>query len=304
MKEENYCLKQMSVDNLAELDEIMKVGHFNWGVFNWRCCFDASPETFYFVVKNGKRIGVYTENKMTDKFIYGHAMVILPQYRSKGAMHWIYGRFAEKNKENKNVENIADNKNSLVLSGLKMSFIIGHKIIEYGGNIKLKGLKKLICPENISLKQVENEEDLRKIISFDSNLYSKINLATIRRSKFISDWTSSEHAKTIIAIKNNSVAGFGTIRVRASISGIFDFMLCPVYAIDSEVGLKLLETLIETVPENSFVSLQFPADNLTSLKFCQDYDMKFLYSEFRTYTNKLLPLPLNNVFSSHDFWPF
>lgn len=304
---DKFFLRPITEEELETLDQMTQQSKFDFGVHNWAICFKASPKGFFFVVETGSNriAGIFTKNTVSNQLVYGHDIFVLPEFRGRGIANMIYDidLMSDDNL------NETDCKNAALMRSLHRAWILGHKLIEYNATVSdemLEVVDRLVGEDPAIGFAVfrlgpHNPGLLDQMLEYDQELYESVGIDAPFRQDFIRSWSDDPtNAVTMVAVSSDGLAiGYGIARRK---NDTF-YQLCPVYAETPHVGKLILLRLAQSLPIGAILSVEFPADNPTALRFAQSLGLNFEYAEYRTYSRESLNLPLAKIFAHHDFWP-
>ncbi|KAL1231401.1 hypothetical protein T4B_12602 [Trichinella pseudospiralis] len=302
-----------TVDDLARLEEMAKTEEFDVGYSNWILYYSISPDSFYVLEdcfgENSKTIvGYLSRNKIDERTMLNHHMLILPPYRKAGIMQSFLTEL-DRDWSGTIVSN-ANPYGARLIASLDPNSALwrGPQFIGYFGSLLPDRIH--FSNNNNTSVQLTNcdllavtKENLNQVLDYDSG---KIHPTC--RDAFLTSWMIPEResaaaALALCAMRHGTVVGYGVMR---KISDTY-YDMAPVYADDDAVAMGLMKQLcawlVQIAGSGVRIYYAFPVDQKPSVRLAEELGLKIEDHETRIYQRELVEnLPWKHCYAIHQFW--
>ncbi len=232
---------------------------------------------------------------MANGITYGYQMIVREEYRGLRLTSKFFG---------------TDWRNSSSIIGSVGSYsLVRYKFTAW--QYKTNFFYGISYPERFE-KPVGHVESLKGVVikPIRSEYFDRLadfdehQVVMVNRRKFLRSWAMPDDkslATTLVAVKEGKTVGYGVLRKCSDY-----FCLSPVYAMEPSVAMEILQQLA-TVVANQNIFVPFPADCVTTMRFCTEAGLFQTATEMKTagdmawkYVKKI---PMERVFAVHEYWP-
>jgi hypothetical protein len=116
------------------------------------------------------------------------------------------------------------------------------------------------------------------------------------REAFLRCWVAQPRAKSLAAVRNGKIAGYGVIR--ACRKGC---KVGPLFADDAALAQGLLQALLMHLPAGTEFFLDVPEPNSAAITLAERHAMSVVFETARMYTGAAPKLPLARLFGVTTF---
>jgi len=291
------------VETIDELEKIEAMGaedHLAVGLHDRLLQWRHSPDShILFVDKTTDDIvGYGVANPVAASTILLHMVFIKKQYRSGTTylgIHFKWTTFLSKGNGNLPVNFVGNcNEKALKLTVRLTNSIVTQQLPVYKGPVVHETLSKLPMPDGVTIRLVEDEEDMVMLLAYDKTIHSIAD-----RSSFLRSWcTNDQFASTTIAVsEDGECLGYSCLRRESG-------QIEPAYADNNHVAQALIVGVLRTCAENESVELTIPADQTTGVEFCEALGWTIAFTEHRIYSmaNPDSDLPWEKIYGIHHFF--
>ncbi|KRX15560.1 G/T mismatch-specific thymine DNA glycosylase [Trichinella nelsoni] len=253
-------------------------------------------------------VGYLSRNKIDERTMLNHHMLILPPYRKAGIMQSFLTEL-DRDWSGPIVSN-ANPYGARLIASLDPDRALwrGPQFIGYFGSLLPDRIH--FSNNNNSVLQLTNcdllevtKENLNQVLHYDSG---KIHPTC--RDAFLTSWMIPEResaaaALALCAMRHGTVVGYGVMR---KISDTY-YDMAPVYADDDAVAMGLMKQLcawlVQIAGSGVRIYYAFPIDQKPSVRLAEELGLKIEDHETRIYQRELVEnLPWKHCYAIHQFW--
>lgn len=223
--------------------------------------------------------------------VYGYITLVHKDYRSKGltkffTVHW-------KNHP------VMGSASQFYMQRLKTEVWL-EKRLSINGSVKPSDFPTIVLEPTDIIIRTADMGDFQKVFDYDNDIIK------LDRSHFLKQWSFSfedqSETKTVIALKNNTCIGYGTVRRFSSYYGIH-----PLYADTSTIAVSILGKLVSFLSPHSNFYLSILANRPQLMACINALGMKITGTELRHCTRSCMPyvqqILTDKAYVVHEFWP-
>ncbi|MFK8035115.1 MAG: GNAT family N-acetyltransferase [Hyphomicrobiales bacterium] len=258
---------------------------WNPGLDDLKTFYSTDPDGFLMGWINDEPVSSISVVRYGEDFGFLGFYIVSPKHRGQGVgiATWNAGM---KHLENRSIalDGVVEQQENYKKSGF-----------EYiGRNIRYSGVPTLPISGGPTLEVREVQvDDLAQIFLLDQRCFSA------ERHDFIQDWCLPNHSITrhsLVAIRDDKVIGFGTIRKCRE-----GHKIGPLFTQSADVASSLFSALVKTTGSQTNITLDVPQSNANAVKLAEAANLKPAFETARMVRGIVTPINWNCVYGISTF---
>jgi ribosomal protein S18 acetylase RimI-like enzyme len=244
-------------------------------------CFAAADPTGFFVgTLNDEPVATISVVKYGATFAFLGLYIVKPAHRGRGYGYALWQHaLATASGRNVGLDGVVAQQDNYRRSGFRFAY----------RNIRYRGTRDTDAPVDARLVALSSRP-LAEVLAYDRAFFPE------ERSAFLRCWIAQPHAKSLAAVRDGRLAGYGVIRACRS-----GYKVGPLFADDASLAEALFHGLAMRVPAGAEVYLDVPEPNAAAIALAERHGMAVVFETARMYTGRAPSLPLNRLFGVTTF---
>lgn len=277
----NYTIRTMAATEVADIAIAMaKEEGWNPGLYDDLCFYAADPNGFLVGLLDGEPVACISAVAYDTTFGFIGLYIVKPGYRGKGyglqiwnaAMHYLGSR-------NIGLDGVTAQQENYKKSGFALAY----------RNIRYEGVSRIMQEQYTDVIFLA-EVTLEEILQYDTQLFPAA------RPEFLRMWTMQPGSRTVVALDDGTVVGYGTIRQCDR-----GYKIGPLFADTDIIAEKLFATINNTIAPGSTMYLDTPEINPAAVALAERHGMTVVFETARMYTGEFPDIDLQKVFGVTTF---
>ncbi|XP_067656054.1 uncharacterized protein [Haliotis asinina] len=278
-----YEVRRMRREDIQGLYELTAANQWNMERDYLECIFDTDSSGLLVVVTpTGEVIGHNGILAHSDAFASSGMNIVKEEYRGAGIGKTLF----------RAVMDVMNHRN---VGGTSLSNRITF-YQQFGWTIPSYTFHYNMGPVNPDFVKESSKGDFDIIpiedVSFEDVVAYDTDIHTLPRPSYLRNWVLFHKAKTVVAVQNGKVCGYGVLR-----PADIGFRMYPLFADSDKIAHALFCKLASFVPENGEVIFTQPIENKKACEFVQANKFKNYLSMTRLYNKHDIVVDINRVYS-------
>lgn len=253
---------------------------WNPGLYDALCFYAADANGFLVGLLDGEPVACISAVAYDTTFGFIGLYIVKPGYRGKGyglqiwnaAMNYLGNR-------NIGLDGVTAQQENYKKSGFALAY----------RNIRYEGISRAMQEQYADILFLA-EITLEEIVQYDTQLFPAA------RPDFLRMWTMQPGSRTVVALHDGAVAGYGTIRQCDR-----GYKIGPLFADTDIIAEELFATLNNTIAPGSTIYLDTPEINPAAVALAQRHGMTVVFETARMYTGEVPTIDVQKVFGVTTF---
>lgn len=277
----DYKVRTMSVEELESIAiEWAAQEGWNPGLNDAEVFHATDREGFFVGILNGEPVACISAVAYNNNFGFIGFYIVKPGFRNEGYSIKLC-RKALEHLGNRNIG--LDGVVEQQLNYQKLGFRIAYNNIRFQG----KTVQQLLKFKNIV---AVNQVDIPKVADYDATLFPA------PRHSFIKRWITMPMSNTFVALSNQKIEGYGTIRKCRN-----GYKIGPLFANKYQIAHDLLYALLGSVQADELFYLDIPDINQDAQRLVEQLGMKKVFETARMYSSQAPNIDVNRIFGITSF---